>query len=436
MTPSPRLLLVFVCAAALALTATPARSAEPTGPDTLAPERPSLRVPATAPGDSIEQAPPGPLLVPSAPPPPDTTAQARARRAREFVAAGKAFEAGARPASAIAAYRSAVLLDESVPDAYHRMGVLFAAVGEDKQAIACLSAELGNHPSNTAAGRMLGVVLARNGDTTRAIRQLELLVRRDPNDSASWAALGFAYTAASRLKDAETALRRALRIDPRCPDAERDLGALLASQKRTDEARAAFARAARAAPRDPSVPFNLGNLERRLKRAEPALEAYRHAEALDSTFAFALQGQAQVLIETGREREAGEVYRRWLRVRPDDHNARLDAIRLHERIGRRDVALELARNGVRGEPRSSDAHLMYGMALSSAGLTREALVELRRADALAAGAAERGRAAALIAALRREAPDSLRALFDADSLAHPQPAPTPTPARPRAPGGR
>jgi tetratricopeptide (TPR) repeat protein len=381
---------------------------------------PSPRVlarPVPPAADSVEYAPPGPLLIPGAPAPPDTTAAARARRAREFVAAGKAMELDGKPASAISAYRSAVLLDPLVPEAYGRMGALYAAVGEDRQAVACLSQELNGYPGNTAAGRLLGLVLARTGDTTRAIRQLELLTRRDPRDAASWAALGFAYTAAQRKGQAEQALRRALQLDPKRADVHRDLGVLFGSSGRVREARASFAQAAKLAPRDPSVPFNLGNLERREGRAAPALAAYQQAEALDSTFALALQGQAQLLRGLGHDNEAAEVYRRWLRIRPDDHNARLDAIRLYDQLGRKDMALELARAGVRVEPRSSDTHLMHGMALAASGRLREALAALRTSHQLGGNAAERDRAEALIAALRHEAPDSLRALFDADSAA-------------------
>ncbi len=412
------LALALLCAAAPApRRPTPAEPVLPAGP-------PTLHVPPGTQADSVLEAPSGPLLIPGAPAPPDTSAQARATRAREFVREGLAYERSRTPAAAIAAYRNAVMLDPTVPDAYFRMAALFAAVGEDRQAKACLAEELQHHPQNTEAGRLFGLVLARSGDSGRAVSQLELLTRRDPRDAASWAALGFAYTAAGRAKEAEDALRRALRLDPRQSMAHRDLGVLLASQARNDEARAEYARAAALEPRDASVPFNLGNLERRLGHAEPALAAYRKAEALDSTFSFALQGQAQVLLATGREGEAADVYRRWLRVRPDDHNARLDAIRLYQRLGRNDMALELARNGVRAEPRGSDAHLMYGMALGAAGQRREAMVELRRARLLAGDDTGRKNADALMDALRGDAPDSLRAAFAEDSV---------TLARPPAP---
>jgi tetratricopeptide (TPR) repeat protein len=408
---SPRTALAaLVTALAFAVApAAPARAAE---------EGPVLHVPPGAQADSIVEAPPSPLLDPYGPPPPDTSRAAKARRALEFVSAGKAFEARKNPSAAIAAYRNAVLLDPAVPDAYHRMGVLFAAVGEDRQARACLITELTHHPGNTPAGRLLGMVLARSGDTTNAVIQLELLTRRDPRDAQSWAVLGYAYGAARRTRQAEDALRRAVRLDPKLAEAHRDLGVLYAATGRYDLARAAYARAEALDRHDPSIPFNLGNLERRRQRIGAALDAYRRAQRADSTFGLGYQAEAQTLVEADRIFDAGQVYRRWLRIRPDDHTARLDAIRLFERLGRRDIAMELARDAVRVEPRASAAHLMYGMALASAGRARESLTELRRASLLAGAPEERQQADALISALRHSAPDSLQALFEADSLAN------------------
>jgi tetratricopeptide (TPR) repeat protein len=379
--------------------------------------------------DSVVETEPAPLLVPGRPSPADTAVRSRAQRARDYVAAGRSLERDRSPAAAIAAYRNAVMLDPKVPDAYARLGALFLEAGELEEARQCFVAELTNHPGNTEAGRSLGLVLARTGDHEHAIQQLRLLTRRDPGDAASWEALGFAYVAARRPKDAEAALRRALRLTPNSASAWRDLGAVLGAQGRTAEAREAYRRAAQRAPRDPSIPFNLGNLERRVGRLEPALEAYRRAESVDSTFTIAIQGQIQVLDEQRRTAEAGAAYRRLLRVRPDDHATRLEAVRLFGGLGRHDIAMEIARDGVRAAPRSPDAHVILGLAHGASGRTREALEEMRLGQTLYRSPDERARIDSLVAALRAGAPDSLRALFAADSVARAR-APRPVPAGP------
>jgi hypothetical protein len=113
-----------------------------------------------------------------------------------------------------------------------------------------------------------------------------------------------------------------------------------------------------------------------------------------------------------------EVYRRWLRHHPDHHGARLEAVRLLDEAGREDEALALAREGAAQNRDSGQPHLILGMLLRGHGDTRGALVALRRAEALFwDNPTERERVDRTIAAMRASAPDSLQALFAADSIA-------------------
>jgi hypothetical protein len=90
-------------------------------------------------------------------------------------------------------------------------------------------------------------------------------------------------------------------------------------------------------------------------------------------------------------------------------------------MGRADEALALARAGIEAIPGSGQTRLIYGMALAGHGQQREAVRYLREAQALfGTDATEVRRAEDLIAVLRSVAPDSLRALFQADSVAHPR----------------
>ena len=97
---------------------------------------------------------------------------------------------------------------------------------------------------------------------------------------------------------------------------------------------------------------------------------------------------------------------------------RVEAIQLFQRIGRGDIALEVARDGIRRDPRSGEARLAYGMALHAMGEDRDALEELRRAESWLQKPEQRVRVGALIRGMREHAPDSLRAIFVADSARH------------------
>jgi tetratricopeptide (TPR) repeat protein len=381
---------------------------------------PAPPLPPSPVADSAESAP-APLLVPGRAAV-DTVSRNRRLHAREQYEKGLEFERGGVPAAAIASYRNAALLDSTIEDANYRAGMLFLTVGQVGEAVRHFAAEVIHHPGRVDAARQLGLGLARLGEHARAIAQLELLTQRRPTDGESWRALGFAYSLAGRPRDAEDALRRAIALPPPQAGEHRDLGALLVTEKRTDEARIEYQRAMKIDPHDATVWINLANLERAQRRPEPALKAYHEAERRDSTLLLALEGQVAVLHELHREAEAGAVYRRLLRARPGDLSARLDAVRLFDQLGRKDVALELARDGVRFDRKSGEARLVLGMALQAGGDTRSALVQMREAERLSRTGGGRDRARRLIASLRTQAPDSLKALFEADSLAHPVPA--------------
>ncbi len=392
--------------AAAAAADTTVRVAAPSPPRPAAPARDTLAESASV-----------PLVVPGRQARADTAASPR-EQARLNYRLGLTLERKRMNAAAIEAYKKALRFDPTYPGASYRAGLLFLGRGQISDAVSRFESELRAHPGDADAARELGLALARIDQSPRALVVLERLTHRQPDDDEAWRALGFVYKHAGRLKDAETALRKAIQLKPARSGEHRDLALLLGSTGRIEEARAEYRRAAALDPRDATVWYNFGNLERRAGRLEQALAHFRGAEARDSGFSLASQGQIDVLLRLERQAEAGEAYRRWLRVRPDDHNARLEAVRLFDRIGREDIAVELAREGVRRAPRAGDSHLILGMVLGSHGDMKGALAEMRKAETLFTTREEREKVRQMIALLRTGAKDSMRALFAADSTAH------------------
>lgn len=401
--------------AALALLAAaappPAAEAPPDGPALLVPARPDT---------TIVEGEPAPLLVPGRVDVADSSRAPRVR-ARQFLELARYWEANGQGLTAVNAYRSALRFDSTLAGVARRMGELLAGLGRDAEAVEAFAAELQRHPGDVDATRELGLALARLGETDEALRHLQLLVARVPRADSAWSALGYAYLAAGRPGDARAALERALALPPARASEHRELGVALAALGRTADARAAYRRAIAGDATDATAWLNLGNLERDARRDEAALEAYREAGRRDSALAEAAQGEARALARLRRMREAGEAFRRWVALAPLDLGARLEAVQHFIAEGRPDAALEVARDALRRDDRSPDAHLLHGVALSATGRTREALAALRRAESLFRTPAGRERAAGLVAALRRSAPDSLRALFETDSLEHAAP---------------
>lgn len=319
--------------------------------------------------------------------------------------------------AAMTAYRLAIELDPTLAGPNYRMGLLFQHVGQVQEAVRAFAAEVERHPGDVQAARELGLGLVELDEHPRAIAQLELLTRRLPGDGASWRALGYAYMRAGRPRDAETALRRAIALPPRSAPEHRDLGYVLAATGRESEARIEYRRAIALDGKETGAWVNLANLDRAKGDFAQALAGFREAAKRDSGLAVAVKGEAQVLMDLKRFQEAGVAYRRLLELDPADLDARLATTTLYESLGRPDIALEVARGGVRHDRGSGAARLLLGMALEAQGQLREAALELRRAESLARDREGRERARRLLGTLVAEAPDSLRALFVADSAA-------------------
>jgi len=365
----------------------------------------------------VRESPPAPLLVPGRVSFPDTAGRSREALARQQFEKGLGLERINAFAAAIICYRRAVALDPALAGPNYRMGMLFLSVGQVEEAVKAFAAEVGKHPDDAQAARELGLGLAQLNEHARAIAQLESLTRGIPDDGANWRALGYAYMRAGRPRDAETALRRAIALPPQSALEHRDLGFVLAATGRESEARAEYQRAIALDPKETGAWVNLANLDRSKGDLEQALADFREAEDRDSALALAVKGQAQLLGELKRFGEAGTTYRRLLERAPGDLDARFAAVRLYEALGRDDIALEVARDGVRHDRGSGEARLILGMALEAQGRLREAALELRRAESLGRTREGRERARRLIATLNVEASDSLRALFEADSAA-------------------
>jgi len=93
-------------------------------------------------------------------------------------------------------------------------------------------------------------------------------------------------------------------------------------------------------------------------------------------------------------------------------------VQLLQKLGRSDEALALAADGLRVAPKAGAPQMVYGMALAGHGRWQNALQHLRAGQELFDGdPAEQRRVDALVAVMRAKAPDSLRALFLADSVA-------------------
>jgi Flp pilus assembly protein TadD len=244
---------------------------------------------------------------------------------------------------------------------------------------------------------------------------LEDLTRKAPADPTIWRALGFAHERLRNHRAAEKALRGALGLDAKYALAWRDLGVVLAAQDRLPEAREAYRKAIAADPADVGAVVNLANLESEAGAHARALELYRSAEKLDSLQGYAYEGQVRELVALGREADAGDVWRRWVTRTPQDLEVREGAARHFVRQRRADVAVAIARDGVRVAPDAGGTWWLLGEMQAQSGDTLAAMSAFHDAARRARQPSERERAEASLATLRNLASHPLRTRFAADS---------------------
>jgi len=371
------------------------------------------------------ESPPGKLIVPppraTAAPgasPVDTALASRLRRAREQFGLGLALEREHAYAAAIISYTNAARTDPALKGASYRVGMLFARKQQFDPAARAFREEMHRDPDNPEPATQYALMLAELGDTTRPVRMLEELTRRAPGNAKVWRALGFAYARVGRQDAAERALKGSIALDAKDAQPWRDLGVLMAARGDERGARDAYRHALATDPDDLATLVNIANLDARAGEHARALSGYAEVERRDSTFADAYRGQIRELVVMAREADAGAVWRRWLANAPDDPEVREGAARHFVRQGRVDVALEIARDGVRRSPTSGEARWLLGEMRAQAQDPLAALSAYREAAQRFRGPEDRARAEASIARLRASAPDSLRARFAADSVAH------------------
>jgi tetratricopeptide (TPR) repeat protein len=384
----------------------------------------SIAAAAPAPDSTHVDPPPAPMIEPPRTPaatpsgaPADTAAESVRRRAREAYGRGILLEQQQAYSGAIMSYANAARMDPTLRGASLRIGLLFASRRQWDPAARAFREELRRNPDDRVAAREYALMLVELGDTTRPERMLRDLTRRTPSDETAWRALGFTYTRLERYPEAEKALRGAVALNAKYSLAWRDLGVVLAVQERPREAREAYRRAIATDPEDGGAVVNLANLESEEGAHARALELYRQAEKLDTLQGLAYHGQVRELVALGREGEAGAVWRRWLARSPYDIEVRESTARHFVRQRRADIALEVARDGVRLAPNAAESWWLLGEMQSQSGDTLAAVSALRGARRRAREPAALERAESRLAALRSAASGALLARWPADTAA-------------------
>ncbi|MGB1416312.1 MAG: tetratricopeptide repeat protein [Synechococcus sp.] len=203
--------------------------------------------------------------------------------------------------------------------------------------------------SSLGIGRTAAQLL-QMGQAREAAQLAALAVRLQPDDERLWSVLAEAQLRSNQLEAASRSLARAKALNPDKAGLWFAEAAIALRSERPDEAISLLRRGLQLDPNNAAAYFDLGNARILQNNLASALDAFEQATSLKPSFWEALNNQALVLYEMGKQNEA---IKRWRRVLSIDNNPEpmlALAAALHRQGGAEEEALKLAKDALAGDP--------------------------------------------------------------------------------------
>jgi superkiller protein 3 len=215
----------------------------------------------------------------------------------------------------------------------------------------------------------------------RAVEALQKYLAEKPDDAYAHFQLAFAYDRMTKYDEAMAEYRRAIELDPKMVAAYENLGALLVKVK-PEQARQLLATAAQLQPENIEVIFLLGIAEEGLDHEEQAIEYFRQAaRARSENFQFRLV-YARKLFQIGRAAEAEPEFRAAIAMKDDVPEAQLGLADCLVAQRKPTEAILPLRKFLTLRPDDGDNRVQLGWLLFDAEKYDDAAAELNRAEAL------------------------------------------------------
>ena len=239
-----------------------------------------------------------------------------------------------------------------------RVATALAELGRLPEAGAAASEALAQSPDDIDALRVWGAIAARRGNFEEALPALLSVERLDSDNPEIHYNLGWLYLQMGRRPEAAASLLRAIQLEPRHAKALHDLGILHAQSGSWDEASRALLQALDAKADFPEAHYSLGLVFAQRGDFKRAEESLRAAIELRGDYAEALTDLGGVYIQTRRFREALPLVARARQANPDLGQAYLNAAKAHAALGDRTRALADVEAWLRIRPDDPDARAL------------------------------------------------------------------------------
>lgn len=274
---------------------------------------------------------------------------------REMQAGLRALRLGGPEANekALTRLREAVRRDPRLWEAWHNVGAVLFAQGDDEGAAQAFGRALDVNPAHTPSLEARAEAYRRAGEGKRARKDYDEVMRRSPDDPRAYARAASFLREAGEHEDALEVLRDALRVVGASPPIYVELGLVYLAQGREDLAELVLTKAAALDDKNPAIYNALALVAMERGRDQDAFERFDRASALDPSFLDARFNVASVLIDAGDYARARSELEAVVAKRPDDFGAKVALGVAHRGLGELDRARGLWDDVVRSAPRRS-----------------------------------------------------------------------------------
>lgn len=259
------------------------------------------------------------------------------------------------------------------PGVWHRLGVVYGALGDPENAVRCTRQTTMLAPAVAAGYRNLGhflLQLDRAPEAEVCFRKAVTLSGGGAKDQGN---LGAALAALHRYDEATACYEKAIALMPGDAALHYNLGAAFHALGRWPEAAQEYGSANRLAPGEPRYLAALATSLHASGRDEQALAAWSQLLQLAPTNLEALHNIGAIYREHGRLADAVQAYERAVEAVQGEVGPLMDLGLIQLDLGNTDKARECFCDILAREPRHAEAQYNLALALERSGLLDEAL---------------------------------------------------------------
>ncbi len=206
--------------------------------------------------------------------------------------------------------------------ARNNLGATYSEAGRLEEARHELEGAIAIRPSYARAHYNLGLTYSKTGDKDKAIDEYLLSLRYDPNYAQAAYNLALIYHETGRTKMAEKLYEGLIALERDNEKAHNELGLIYFQAGRFGDAVPHYKRAVKIAPDKALYHSNLGSAYGALGRLGEAIMELQTAVKLDPSLRDAAVNLSFAYAEAGMAKEAREAAAEYMRVNPDDAEAR------------------------------------------------------------------------------------------------------------------